>query len=469
MNKYKKLMSDTVILGMGTFASKVLVFLLMPLYTSCLDPGQFNLADLISQTANLIIPIACVGVCDGLFRFALGSDADKPSVFKTGLTVLFLSSAVFLALSPLLFLIKYFNGYAWLIILYVLASNIHSAFAQYIRAGDRMKLFAFQGILNTALVIGFNLVFLLAFNMGVSGYVLSVVIADILVALFLALYAGLWRDLAAGKFSFRLMRDIVKYSVPMIPTTIFWWITNVSDRYIVTWYYGDGASGLYSAAYRIPTMLTLICTVFYEAWQFSAVKDAEEKTKSRFFGRVFGYYSSVMFVTGAGIVLFCQTFVSLLFADKYAESWVFIPVLTLASVFTALTTFMGSVYLVKKKTQLSFLTSMTGAVSNIVLNFIMIPLWGAQGAAIATALSYMAVFIIRALSVQKYVRFFVNYLRLAVNTILLALMCAVSVSHIRHWWFYCAALAALILAVNLKTLIKCIAGAAEQFIKRRIE
>ncbi len=467
MNKYRKLISDTVILGIGTFASKVLVLLLMPLYTACLSPGQYNLADLISQTANLLIPLACIGVSDGLFRFTLSSGADKPSVFKTGVTILTVSSVVFLALSPLLLMINYFSGYVWLIISYVLMANIHSALAQYVRACDRMKLFAFQGILNTVLVIGFNLLFLLVFEMGVSGYVLSVVISDFLTALFLMVYARLSRDLAAGRFSFSLMRDMIKYSVPMIPTTIFWWITNVSDRYFVTWLCGDEASGLYAAAYKIPTLLTLLCTVFYEAWQFSAVKDAEEKTQSKFFGSVFSYYSSIMFMAGAGVVLFCRVLVSILFADTYSGAWEFIPVLTGAAVYSALTTFMGSVYLVKKRTGLSFLTSMIGAVTNLALNFLMIPFWGAQGAAIATVISYIAVFIIRAISVQKYVRFFVNYLRLTVNSILLAVMCVITVLELQNWWILSAATMLIMLAVNAKTLIKSLAGAVRQFGRRK--
>ena len=113
----------------GTFASKALVLLLMPLYTACLLPGQFNTAELISQTANLLIPLACLGITDGLFRFALDSRADKPTVLKTGVGVLAAASAGFLLLSPLLLLIDYFIGYVWLIVLYVLAANFHAASA----------------------------------------------------------------------------------------------------------------------------------------------------------------------------------------------------------------------------------------------------------------------------------------------------------------------------------------------------
>lgn len=468
MNKYRKLMSDTFILGIGTFASKVLVILLMPLYTEYLSSGQYNVAELINQTANLLMPLACVGVCDGLFRFTLDSGADRPSILKTGLTVLFASSAVFIVLSPLLYFVQYFQGYTYLIILFVLAANLHLALAQYVRASDRPRLFALQGIINTLLVIGFNVLFLVRLGMGIEGFVLSVIISDLAVSIFLIFAVQIWREFSAGRFDRKLMRDMVRYSLPMIPTAIFWWITNISGRIFITHFHGNDISGLYTAALKIPTLLTLLCTVFYEAWQFSAVKDAEGKTHSGFFGKIFSYYSSLMFAAGAGIILLGRVFVSVLFADSYSDAWVYIPALTGAAVFSALTTFMGSVYLVKKKSKLSFFTSMAGAAVNLAMGFLLVPAIGAQGAAIAAALSFIAVFVIRAVSVQKYVRFFVNYLRLTVNTLLLAAMGAVSVLEVGYWQYLSGGLAVLILLINARTLFRCAAGIFGQlFVGRR--
>jgi len=367
--------------------------------------------------------------------------------------MLLLSTLVFLALSPILFTINYFSGYAWLIVLYVLSANIHSVCAQYIRACDRPKLFSIQGIINTALVVGLNILFLVVFDMGVLGYVLSVVIADALVSIFLIITAKLYRDIHVGKFSRELAGKLMRYSLPMIPTTIFWWITNVSDRYMVTWICGDAVNGVYSAAYKIPTLITLLCAVFYEAWQFSAVKDAEQKTKSDFFAKVFGYYSGLMFMGGAAIVLLSKLFVKILLADTYSDAVMYIPTLTAASVFSALTTFMGSVYLVKKKSMLSFLTSMLGAAMNILLNVILIPSMGAQGAAIATVVSYVAVFIVRTVTAQRQISFYVNYVKLAVNTLLLAAECAAVILAPPYWYLYAGGIALFMLVLNAKILI----------------
>lgn len=454
MNKYKKLLSDTVILGIGTFASKALVLLMMPFYTDCLSPSQYSTADLISQTANLLIPLACAGVCDGLFRFTLDSGADKPSVLRTSSTMLLMSTLIFLLLSPLLLLVDFFDGYAWLVVAYVLSANIHSVCAQYVRACDRPRLFALQGIINTATVVALNILFLLAFDMGVTGYVLSVVIADLTTSCFVIIAARLDRDMLRGRFCRELSGRLLRYSLPMIPTTIFWWITNVSDRYLVTAMCGESVNGIYSAAYKIPTLITLLCAVFYEAWQFSAVKDAEDKTRSDFFGQVFGYYSSLMFMGGSGVILLSRVFVNILFADTYAEAWQYIPLLTAAAVFSALTTFMGSVYLVKKKSMLSFLTSMLGAVLNIILNLALIPVIGAQGAAIATVVSYMSVFVVRTVSAQRHVGFRINYLVLSLNTVLVAAQCIVTVMAPDRWYLYSGGITLLMLVLNGVTLYK---------------
>ena len=181
INKYTRLLSNTLILGLGVFGSKLLVFLMMPLYTGILSPEEYSLADLISQTANLIMPLACIGITDGVFRFTLDSDMDKRSVISSGLSIMKLSAIALLAVWPLLFLISNEIAYVGgIVAAYVLAANIHSLFAQYVRAQNKTKLFAIQGILNTALVIVFNVIMLVVFPMGVMGYVLSVVIGNIL-------------------------------------------------------------------------------------------------------------------------------------------------------------------------------------------------------------------------------------------------------------------------------------------------
>ena len=140
MDKYKKLLSNTLILSLGTFASKLLVYFLMPLYTAILSKEQYGTADLITNAANLLIPFCCIGITHGVFRFAADKEENNKVVFSSGAAVLIVSSAIFLILSPLISLISYFDGFVWLLVFYVISSNFHTLAKEYVRAKGQRKL-----------------------------------------------------------------------------------------------------------------------------------------------------------------------------------------------------------------------------------------------------------------------------------------------------------------------------------------
>lgn len=488
MNKYKKLLSDTVIYGFGTFSSKLLVFFLTRLYTECLTSSEYGQADLITNIANLLIPLAAAGMCDGIFRFTLDRDRDKNAVFSTGVIISAVSCGAFLLLSPMLLFFEYFRNYAWVIVLYVICSNFHSVCAQYIRALDKTKLFAFQGILNTVLTILFNLLFLVAlpknsFLNGVYGYVLSIVIADLIVGCFLFVYAKLWKCLNVRYIKADLVRLMLKYSLPLIPTTIFWWITNVSDRYMITFLVndvGEAVTGLYTAAYKIPTLLMLVTGVFAEAWQISAVHEYDNNDRAIFYSSVFSSFQSVIFICASFIVAFSRFFAKILFADSYYTAWEFIPILVLAAVFSSFVNFLSSVYMVKKNSVKSFITSMIGALINITLNLILIPNsiliantliplpgLGAQGAALATVISYLTVLCIRLTDVRKLLNFDVHIVKLIVNCLILTFGC-ISMIFIRNNNLLLVLsqliFVSFIVVINFKSIIKIIKTAINSFI-----
>ena len=148
MNKYKKLVSNTAILGIGTFASKLLVFFLMPLYTRFLTTAEYSTADLIMQTSNLLIPLISLGICDAVFRYTLDKNKyDRSEVFSSGFVTLVFGALVFAALTPILLYVPYFGRDTWLIFLYVIASIFHSLCAQFVRADGKTALFALRPFL----------------------------------------------------------------------------------------------------------------------------------------------------------------------------------------------------------------------------------------------------------------------------------------------------------------------------------
>lgn len=469
--KIKRLLTDTVVLAMGTFASKLLVFLMLPLYTEYLTPSMYSTADLITQAANLIIPFACLGITDAVFRFVSEKQTNKGAVLSSGLGVLFIGVVAFGVLSPILALFSKFEGYVWLIVVYVIAADIHSLFAQYVRAQGRTKLFAVQGIVNTSFTIGLNILFLVVFKMNITGYVLSTVISDLLSTIFIIVVSRPLKDIKLSSIRKDLVCEMLKYCLPLIPTTIFWWITNVSDRYIVSEICGDSVNGLYAAAYKIPTLLTLASAVFNEAWQYFAfsgrhskgatgksenvVKETaiEEKESSYYFEKTFAAFSTVMILACSFLMLFCKPLINILLADSYRDAWIYVPILLVATAFTALVTFLSSTYALRKKTVMSLITAAIGAVVNIVFNIILIPIFGANGAAFATLLCYALVFVIRSINVKKYVKFRIYKPTFVISTVVLAAQCASIVVSEEYNIIVQALFVCALVAVNIPTIV----------------
>lgn len=455
MNKYKKLITNTAVLALGTLGSKLLVFLLMPLYTRLLSSSEYSTADIISQTANLLIPLISLGMYEAVFRFAMDKNEKSERVLTTGLYMTLGGGIIFSLFLPLLCRIQYFDGYFPLVYLYVICSSIHYLVSRYTRATGHNTLFAIQGILSTVLNIGLNIVFLIGFDMGVTGYVLSVIVSDFLTALFLFLKLRLFKQLAPSNFSRRLLREMLRYSIPLIPTTVFWWVTNVADRYIIRGILGDSVNGLYAAAFKIPTILLLLSSVFTEAWQFSAVveKDGDNKEHAKFFGVVFNSFQGMLFMSAAVLISMSKIFSIVLFAKSYYEAWQYMPLLIMATVYSSLVTFMGSVYLVDKKSILSFITALIGAVVNIVLNILLIAPYGANGAAFATFFCYLVVYIIRAITTKRMIPFDQHPIKITLNTVLLGVQTAFMILDLPFAYPVQAISIVLIFALNAKPIL----------------
>ncbi|MBQ7337666.1 MAG: polysaccharide biosynthesis C-terminal domain-containing protein [Clostridia bacterium] len=472
------LFQNTAALSVGRLGSKLLVFLFVRFYTSVLTDAEYGTADLITNLANLLIPLACAGLSSGFFRFVAeaGNANDRKKVFNSGLALLILTGGAFICVAPLLFLWEYFSSYVILVILYVLVANVHYFCTEYIRGLGYYKLFALQGVLNTMLNILFNLLFLLPLSLGVTGYVLSIILADLLATVFVFRQARLWTEIDLGQADRKLIGDILRFCLPLIPATICWWLISVSDRYMVTYFCGEAVNGLYTAAYKIPNLLTICGNIFIEAWQFSAVvenrKRAEQETLQEaalrrrsvtsFFSRIFRGYAPLLFILGGAMIMCSQLFAKLLFDPSFYAAWTYIPVLLAATVFSALANFFGSVYLVEKKPNMSLLTTAIGALINILFNLLLIPAMGAMGAAIATLLAYAVLLLIRMINARRYIPFLCQPTRQWISAVLLVLL-ALSISPIIESFLLGAILFFLLVLNNAGPLLRSV----EQWLKRR--
>ena len=425
-SKYELLINNTLLISIGTFGSKILTFLMTRFYTEALTPSDYGEADLIIQTANLLIPLVSAGIADGVFRFVLETDdehtAKRKSIFSAGFYTISAGTAILAALSSFISIPGFLSEYKWLLIWFISASCYHSLCAQFIRGEGKTRLFAYQGVLNTVLVIVFSILFLSVFEAGTRGYIISIALADSICALYLAAGQKLWRlmdiHLKPG-----MWRKMMRYSLPLVPAALFWWITSVSDRYMITWFLGSGANGIYTVASKIPAIITLISGMFLEAWQFSAVRESRGSRRSyiSFYTNIWSMFLTIMFIGGSIIIAFSPAAIRLLAASEYYSAAEYLPILTAAAILSSLVSFMGSVYIVTKRSSLSFLTTAAGAVFNIILNFLLIPTHlGIYGAAIATLCSYLLSFLIRIISIRNILPFRIYGGRLLMSILIIA-------------------------------------------------
>lgn len=473
MDKYKKLASNTLIFAIGTFSSKILSFLLMPFVTRMMGTGDYGSADLIQQTVNVLIPVVTLQVNSAALRFSLDRAKNKADVFTVGVRTTLIGFVIFLFFSyPIsLITINDFNlgEYILLIVLFVLVSSFRQLCQQFVRGSGYVKLFAIDGIISTATTLLFTILFLGPFKWGVTGYIMAIIASDACSVIFFTVTAKLYRYVKPKVLEKSITAQMLKYCVPLIPTVILWWIINVSDRYMITYFVGSSANGLYTAASKIPNFVILFSQIFIDAWQLSAVDEQENKeARAHFFTKVFRVYSGGVFAVASGLILFCQFITKILVSDAFYDSWQYVPILIIATTYSCIVNFLASVYMAEKKSVMSLLTASSGAVTNIVLNFVFIPIMGANGAALATVCAFLVVFVTRGLNTRKYIKINFKLPLMITETVILVGQSALILYYQKGVVLYAveAVLFAVMLVLNIKPIKELATLVLGRFLKR---
>ena len=405
MKGYKKLGKNIILLTVGNFASKVLSFFLVPFYTTVLSTKEYGSADILTTSINLILPIFSMLIYESVLRFLLDDTNDKKQIITIGLMINLIGFFVFLFFSPLCLFISTIKKYYIVFVMYYLSSSLFNITSQYIKGIENVSLFTLGGVLNTIFMISFNILFLLYFKIGVFGYLSSFILSQLLVSLLYVIKGHILKELISIRtIDFVLAKKMLKYSIPMIPNSLSWWISDSSDKYLVTFFKGVSVTGLYSVAYKIPTILTILTSIFMSAWQISSVENFGTEENRKFFSDIYVKYASCTIILCTGLITFAKIISQFLFSNNFFDAWIYTPVLLLGFVFNSMSAFFGTVYTAAKKTQMLFYSTLIGAFVNIFLNIILIQKYSALGAAIATMLSYFLVWMIRFFNSHKIMK-----------------------------------------------------------------
>lgn len=454
MDKYKRLASNTMLFAISTFSSKLLSFVMAPLFSYWFETQEMNgIKELLNQCASLLIPLVSLGIANAVIRFGLERGVRKSAIYMNGLVSIGMGFVLLVLLCPLLVRIELFREYIGLLCVYLLVSCLRTLNCQFCRARQLNRLYAIDGILCTVTTCLFYVLFLRVLNMGPTGYLLAIICADGLSALFLFTVTKTWRFLDFKHFDVALLKKMLRYALPLVPASIFWWVTNASDQFFVAAMLEDGTAwtAILGASYKLPTILSIVSTIFTEAWQISAFTDGTDAQREEFFSRVFGAYQGLIFLAACGIVLMAQPFM-MIYRDDYFIGWKFIPLLTMATAFASFDNFLNSIYMVEKRSTLSFTTMGLGAGVNVVLNFLLIPVWGVNGAALATFVSYFIVFVLRVVNTRGLIRVDFSPEKLCCNLALLAVESALMLWQVPLWPVWCVLVTALVAVVNFRDL-----------------
>lgn len=452
-NRYKKLGMNTALMVIGNFASKILTFVLLPMYTYCLSTSEYGISDLITTTINLCIPFLTLTVAEGILRLTLEKNSDKKQIFTVSALIV---GAGFLLLSvtmPVWKRLVPFEEYVLYFLAYYLVMVLSNTAQQFTKGLEHVNVFVMSGILTTFATCFFNIVLLLVFHMGIRGYLLAYILGYAVSFLYIFFRERLWNYLVPFSAVDRnVFMEMLVYCIPLIPNSISWWISDSSDRYILEYFFGASAIGIYAIAYKIPSIISILSTILTSAWQISAVDDFGSEESKEFFSDVYQKYASVYVMAASGIILLIKIIAKILFSGEFYEAWKYAMILLIAVVFQAMNGFLGIIYAASKKTKKIFITTIIGAGSNIVLNILLIPSMGALGAAIATMVSYVVVWIMRLADSRKILPIKVNYKVDLTSYVLIGVQCFVTYVEMKHWAVISAVLCLIVIFLNRKVI-----------------
>ena len=414
--KFKYLFKNIGLLLVGNFASKILVFLLVPFYTSILSTYEYGIYDLYYATLQLLFPILSLNVVDAVMRFPIEAKKKEQKIaFTLGLKciclasiIIFFSSIIFSQVIKPEVVTLYWKYFVILFIAYALNNII----IQFARGIDDVSGIAIAGVIGTCAMILFNILFLLVLKLSLVGYFYAMILSLIFPVLFLSLRDRLWEYIYINKAILKVSsfeKEMLAYCLPLMFINVSWYINNVADRYVVTWLCGVEANGVYSVAYKIPAILNAVQVVFIQAWQLSAVKEYEKEKGIAFYSKTYQGCQNVITLLCSCLILSTKVISGILFAKEFYQAWRYIPVLLIYIVFNTLSGTIGGIFTATKDTKKLAYSSIIGAITNILLNFVFVFFMGPIGAAIATVISSWLIWALRIKSLRNHIKLQIHY------------------------------------------------------------
>ncbi|NOY06662.1 MAG: oligosaccharide flippase family protein [Chlorobi bacterium] len=412
----KRLTTDTALYGLSNVLGRMINFLLVPLYTNVIAPGEYGYVGTVYAYIAFFTILFPYGMEIAFMRyFTAREQHDKKDVFSTpwlavAATSLILAVIIHACSTDIASLIQLPERFSLIVVFagWTLAVDaiaaIPYASLRMERRAFRFAVVRFSGILVAVLL---NVWFIGIQHKSITWiFVAGFIGSCFALALLLPIILGRLRL----KFSPSLFRTLLRFGLPTVPAGLAAMVVQVIDRPLLLAFSGEDVVGLYNANYKLGIFMMLLVGMFQYAWQPFFLQHAEDENAKRMFARVGTYFLAVAVGIWLLLSLFMNNIVQISVAGYYfigSEYWTglsIVPVILLAYIFTGMGTIFAAGLYIRKKTNWLPVISGTGAAVNVVTNLLLIPAMGMMGAALATLLSYVVMAMLSFLLGQRVYR-----------------------------------------------------------------
>lgn len=406
MNRQKELAKNTIILTVGKICTQFVSFMLLPLYTALLIPAEFGVVDLFNTYITLLTPICNWQFENGLFRFLIDYREDErkqTALFSTVFVTNILQAGIYLVFF-LIFQRFITSEYKVFLALDVIANIFLNTLLQFPRGKGNNVVYSIGSFLSAGSTVGLNVLFIAGLHWGAKGMFMATLLAKVITSVYLFVAMKSWKFLSLQTVDFVLFRKVFRYSMPLVPNQLSWWVIGASDRTIVSNFISVAANGIYSVANKFSTVFVTFYNIFNLSWTESVSLHMYDEDRDEFLTDTINTMFNLFAAVDIGIIA-CMPFVfKIMVNSQYNDAYNQVPILMIAVLFQVVVGLYSVIYVALKKSAEIAKTSFFAAVINISVDLLLIKLVGLYAASISTLVAYAAMAIYRYFDVKKYVK-----------------------------------------------------------------
>lgn len=403
MNREKNLAKNTIIITIGKICTQMITFFLLPLYTKILSTGEYGTVDLLNTLIGLMLPIVTFQVEQALFRELLEvreKEEDKKRIISSGVITVIVQCILYLIIFAI---ISSFinNDYKIFLATNVVVYIFLSLFQQIARGFGENTKYAIGSFISALATILFNILFLVVVKLGATGMLLGTMFGQITGIMYLFVSLKIYKYIKINEYRKDIIKKLWKYSMPLVPNAISWWVFNASDRVIASVILGVEQNGILAAALKFSTVYITLYNIFNMSWTESISMAINDKDIKEYFNKMFNIVLDLFIAMAIGLIA-CMPFIfPIMINENYSSGYGLVPISIVASLFNVVVGLVSVIYVAKKNTKAIANTSIVSAIINIVIHLALIKFVGLYAAVISTLASFFVMSIYRIYDINK--------------------------------------------------------------------